>query len=276
MMIGIITDKKDANIEKLEKAFEEKNIPATTYSIGRLALFTRDVESVLMYGKERVDISGALIRAEPNLAQFVEPLVDILISKGAYCNIRPNAYYTLSNLPLVYAMLNSCKIPITKTHMVATIESLENAIERFSFPVIIKVFVKNKKTQSIVIDSKRGFSSFIKSIKGKVDAITLQEFLEGDLTYVAVVGEKTFAVKRKWDKNRFEHQKKKRPAAISETESKIAISALKNIGLDIGIVKLIEGKVVGMRPYIDFIEFEKVLGKNVALTVAEYCEAWLK
>ncbi|RLG69637.1 MAG: hypothetical protein DRO04_03100, partial [Candidatus Iainarchaeum archaeon] len=93
---------------------------------------------------------------------------------------------------------------------------------------------------------------------------------------VAVVGEKTFAVKRKWDKNRFEHQKKKRPAAISETESKIAISALKNIGLDIGIVKLIEGKVVGMRPYIDFIEFEKVLGKNVALTVAEYCEAWLK
>ncbi|RLG70316.1 MAG: hypothetical protein DRO04_02050, partial [Candidatus Iainarchaeum archaeon] len=184
-MIGIITDKKDANIEKLEKAFEEKNIPATTYSIGRLALFTRDVESVLMYGKERVDISGALIRAEPNLAQFVEPLVDILISKGVYCNIRPNAYYTLSNLPLVYALLNSCKIPITKTHMVATIESLENAIERFSFPVIIKVFVKNKKTQSIVIDSKRGFSSFIKSIKGKVDAITLQEFLEGDLTYVA-------------------------------------------------------------------------------------------
>jgi len=275
-MIGIITDKKDANIAELEKAFKAETLKANIYEIEKLALFTRGKESMLIHKGEKINFDAAFIKASISLAQFIEPLVDILISKGIYCNIKPNAYYTLSNLPLVYTIINSCKIPISKTHIVASRESLESVIEKFSFPVIVKTFIKNKKTQSIVIDNKKTFSSFVKSIKDRVDAITLQEFLEDDLIYAIVIGDETFAIKRKWDKNKFEHQKKKTSAAITDTEAKIAVSALKNIGLDFGVVKIIQGKFIGIRPNIDFLEAKKVLGKNVAKVLAEYYKGLLK
>ena len=271
MKVAIISNKRREEIDALMKGFENEKIPVVFVNIGKLALFTQGSKTdILAKGIDFEKYDAIYLWLEPEFTQFAEPFLDILVSKGIYCQMKPESFYILSNLPFLYSVLNAKGVKISKTMILGDVSTVEAIASNLSFPIIFKMFSGYTKTQSLVIENTRGLKSAIKSVKAKPDVITIQDYIEGDILYVAVIGKQTFGMTRKWSKQKFEHEKKTLYTKISDKESEMAIKAANAIGLDIATIKMVEGKVLTVRPQIDYLKFNKVLGSNLCNVVAKY------
>jgi glutathione synthase/RimK-type ligase-like ATP-grasp enzyme len=210
------------------------------------------------------------LKVSRQFTQFIEPFVDTLVSNGIYCQFKPEAFYIIANKPFQYSVLHSKGVKTSETMIFSDVTALEWAAEEIRFPIILKTFFGLRKTQSIVIENLRSFKSLVKSIRGEIDAITLQEYIEGDVNYAAVIGKDVYTIKRKWNDQKFEHEKKPVSASLTEEDQKKAIRAAQTVGADIATIKLVEGTVLGVRPSIDFLQFKKVMGKDLGLAVANF------
>jgi glutathione synthase/RimK-type ligase-like ATP-grasp enzyme len=271
MKAVLIAEKKDSSILLIKEAMQKKFEHVGFIHLSRVGLLTKKDKTKIIVGLinfEKYDC--VYLKAEPELTQFIEPLIDELRQKGIYCNLKPESYYITSNKPLMYVLLNSHNIPVQKTVVISSPNLIESGIASFNYPVIIKTFNGIKKTQSLVIDSLRGLKSFIKSIKSEPSAIVLQEYLQGDVLYCAVIGEQVFAYKRKWFEEKFEHSVKETGIALSDSEKKQAIESVNACGLDLGVAKLIQGKTVNVSPLIEIEKFNKALGKELNSVISEH------
>ncbi len=271
MKAVLISTRKDSSINLIKEAMEKKFEHVGFIYLSRVGLLTKKNKTKIAVGSidfEKYDC--VYLNAKPELTAFIEPLIDELRQKGIYCNLKPESYYITSNKPLMYVLLNSKKIPIQKTTVISSSNLIESTMNSFNYPVIIKTFNGNKKTQSLVIDSLRGLKSFIKSIKSNPSVIVTQEYLEDDVIYAAVIGEQVFAYKRKWIKDKFEHSVKEIGLALSDSQKKQAIDSINVCGLDLGTVKIISNKTINVEPVIELEKFNKATGKQLENIITEH------
>ena len=272
MSIAIIADAKTDELEALRAAFLKKGFESAPFiKTSKIGLYTDSQRTEIVVGTINFRKYDAVyLQADAELTQFVEPFLDELIEEGIYCQAKPDSYYSTSNKPLMYTILKSRGVPISKTAIVGSPLYAESAVKGFGFPISFKTFSGQRKTQQLVLDSERSLKSAAKSIKGGIDAVVLQEYLEDDMEYCFVVGKNVNAVRRKWDSKNQEHGKKAISYTVSDKDAETALKAAAAMGLDIATVKMIGGKVINVVPTIDFERFKKAVGTALQERIADH------
>lgn len=272
MEVVLIGEEKSEDINILKNAFVSKGFDAAPFvRISKVGLFTKGNKTKIVVGTINFrKYDAVFLKAGPQFTPFVEPFLDELVEEGIYCQVKPESYYITANKSMMYSVLNGKGVEIQKTIIVSSPNLLETILGKIDFPLLVKTFVGHKKTQDIIVDSERALTSFANSIKTRVDAITVQEYLEGDLDYCFVVGKEVYVVMRKWDERKLSHGGKGHATTLSENDSKMAFKAALVCGTDIATVKMINGKVINVSPIIDLLRFNKYLGKELENKIAEH------
>lgn len=270
MAIALIAENKTQDIEKLIEAFKSKKLSAEFIDVGTIGITIEQNVSRVFREKTFDDFDSVFLSLPMEFTLFTEPFLSELVDAGTYCQLKPNSYYILSNKPFMYSNLNSKGVKTTKTDILADKEAIDFSLKDFSYPIIVKTFLGLKKTNSVLVESERSLKSFIKSISVNVDAITIQEYLEGDVDQSLVIGDQVFTIKRKWVEKELGHSKKPISTKLSDDDKEIAIRAAKVCGMDIGVVKMIDTKVIGVRSRIDFKMFNDALSEDMYRKVASH------
>jgi glutathione synthase/RimK-type ligase-like ATP-grasp enzyme len=270
MKLAIVSMASSKNTGLLSEAFTAKEIKPQLFELSKLGLITEDNKSGILLANKRFGEFDAIhLDASPFLCQFIEPFLSQIAGKGIYCPFKPGSFYEMSNNGAFFQLLNSAKVPVPKTHIFTSSTPADQAANGMSYPLSAKTFVKNIKSQSMIVESARSLDSLLKSFRAEVSMVMLQEFIEGDLYYCVVIGNEVLSAKRKWNAGKFTNEEKMIKSALSDDDRKLALRAAKNMGADILTVKVINGTVVGIKPEIDFAEFNKALGKKIEGSIAE-------
>lgn len=263
MKTAIISEKFDNKAENLLKAFNERKIDAEFVEVGDLGVFVENNTSTIFHASKNFsEFDAAFVDLPMGFTLFAEPFLSELVDSGIYCQMKPNSFYALSNKPFSYSTLSLKGVKIPKTDILGHKDSVDSSIDEFDFPVIVKTFLGLKKTNSVLVESERSLKSFIKSIAVEVDAITIQEYMQGDVDQSLIIGDDVYSVKRRWIDKELAHSKKAVTTKVSDEDSEMAIKAVKVLGMDVGIVKMINGSVIGVRNSIDFEFFNSALSQN--------------
>jgi len=271
MNVSLIAEKESEDIKKLLQAFKSKNLSAEFIDVGDVGVLIEKNVSTLFHEEKSLKESDSVFLSLPvEFTLFAEPFLSELVDLGAYSQLKPHSYYILSNKPFLYSNLNSKGVLTPKTDILADKEAIDFSLKEFSYPLIVKTFLGLKKTNSVLVESERSLKSFIKSISVNVDAITIQEYLEGDVDQSLVIGYDVFTIKRKWVEKELSHSKKSLSTKLSDEDKETTVRAAKVCGVDIGVVKMINGHVIGVRNRINFQVFNDALSLNMHEKVAEY------
>ena len=270
MKAAIIFEKDVNESMHIINAFKQKKIETTFIDIGQIGLYIEDNVPYLSYGEHDFDFDSVFLQVKNEFTVFVEPFLSDLVERGIYCQLKPGSFYIISNRPYSYSTLNNKGINICKTQIVGDTESVEGGLKNFSFPLQIKFFSGTKKLQGFIVDSQKSLKSILKSVVEDVDAITIQEFIQGDLDQTLVIGDEVFSVKRKWIEKELSHSKKAISSKLHEQEQEIAIKATRVVGADISTVKMVNGVVINVRSLVDFDLYHKTLGINVFERLTEF------
>ncbi|PIN84744.1 MAG: hypothetical protein COV47_05750 [Candidatus Diapherotrites archaeon CG11_big_fil_rev_8_21_14_0_20_37_9] len=269
MDVAIIAEQQDEQLKKLQAAFKEKSLTAEFIEVGSLGIFVeKNVSMIYHESRPFSEYDSVFIDLPLEFTLFAEPFLSELVDAGIYCPMKPNSFYVLSNKPFLYSTLSMKKVKITKTDILADKETVDSSLEDFAYPLIVKTFLGLKKTNSVLIESERSLRSFIKSISVSFDAITIQEYIEGDVDQSIVIGDDVYTIKRKWVEKELAHSKKPLNTKLADHDKETAIKAVRVAGLDIGVVKMIQGKVIGVRKKLDLDLFSDALSINMYHKIA--------
>ena len=274
MKVLILGSKKTKSINRLVQAFKEKGFSQVDFlEISKLNLVSRGGKTqVVNKGIHIEDYDGVYVRAKLNLAPFVEPLLDHLRDEQIFTQFKPGAFYLNSNEALQIAALNGRGLPVAKTVMVVDPSYIKDAAERFRYPLIFKSYIGQQKTQSILVESPRSLRSLSKSIKLDLDCVIVKEFIEADLIQCAVIGEKVFAIKRRWNGSEIDKLAKGVSYRVSDSEKVIALRAALACNCEIATVKLSRGVVTEVIPDINFPVFNDKTSEDLFGAVAVHFE----
>jgi len=267
----LLGGRKSKGINRLRQAFLEKGFEKVDFMlISKLNLVSRGGKTQIVNDGIKIsDYDVVYLRAKLKLTPFIEPLLDELKEEGIYTQSRPGSYYINSNEALQLAALNSKSLPITKSVVVAEPKMVKDSTEKFNYPIIFKSYKGNRKIQSILVESPRSLLYLTKSIKMDLDAVVVREFEESDLIQCAVIGEKVFAVRRRWNGIEIEKLGKGIGYCLSDSEKYTATMAAWACGCEVATVKLSNGFVTDVIPDINFSIFWKKTGANIYAEVAE-------
>ncbi len=274
----ILAGREGKSIKRLKQAFLEKGFEKVDFlDIAKLNLISRGGKTqVVNDGIMVADYDAAYLRASLQLTPFVEPLLDELKEEGIYTQFRPGAYYLNSNEALQLAALNARGLPVAKSVLVVDPKMIKDSAERFHYPLIFKSFKGQIKTQSILIESPRSLRFVTKSIKMDLDAVIVREFEEADLIQCAVIGDKVFAIRRRWNGSEIEKLGRGLLCKVSDRERITAIRAALACGCEIATVKMSRGFITEVMPDINFPVFNEKTGENLFEVVAKHFESRAK
>lgn len=277
MKAAIISNKSKEVVEKIVKSFSDEGIETQIIQVNDLALLTESNKTRIFF--DSVGFSGidaCFLDVGQEFTPFVEPLLDEFKNKGIYCQRKQESFYINSNRPFQLVVLNSKGIKITKTSIIQDPALIDSAVDDFMYPLLLKTFLGGKKMQSLLVESKRSLTSFAKSLKTELDSLSIQEYLEGDLMYAAVIGKEVFSMKKNWNEEKLEHDKKALIASLSEKDKAAVLNAVDALGLDMAVVKMISGHVIAVRPEVDFELFNNVTGKDLYTAMAYFFKSKLE
>ena len=116
MKVAIISDKKNENMVELQQGFEKEKIHAPFINIDRVSLLTQGRNTDLVAA--RLDFSkydAVYLKVSRQFTQFIEPFIDTLVSKGIYCQFKPEAFYIIANKPFQYSVLHAKGVRTSET-----------------------------------------------------------------------------------------------------------------------------------------------------------------
>lgn len=266
-----IHEKGNEYIGELKEAFNKKNISVESVDISQLGLLTEGKETTLTTNGFNLDeFDSCFLDVGVQFTQFVEPLLDEFSQKGIYCQVKPDSYSILSSKAFQITTLNAHGIKTPKTTIFGSGSFINASLKEFSFPLILQVFDGYKKIQDVFVESEKSLVSIVKSIKSDFDVLLLQDYFEEDLDVSAIIGESVFSVRRNWIKEKFEYAKKGSSITLSEKEQSSLIKARNAIGMDMAAIKSIQGNIVSVKPSVEFLYFQEILGKNLFENAAEF------
>ena len=271
MKIAAIGEERHSQLREIAKVLNEKGAKADFLRIDKLGLYTHGSKTDIIYDNKEIDgYDAVMLLARPSLTQFVEPLLDEFGERGIYCQAQPQAYYIVYNKPLLYSILNSRSIPIGNAIIFENQNAIEEGQNSYKFPVYFKSFTGIRKAQHIKVNNYESLMPIVRGVKGKTSTIVIQEFIPGDLEKVFVIGQKVFSIKKKWVEETQTHSDKAMGSRLSSEEATIAIKALNTVGLEIGTVEMISGKIIDVNNEMPISEFNKALGKELEKEVADF------
>ncbi|MDO8428537.1 MAG: hypothetical protein Q7S92_04970 [Candidatus Diapherotrites archaeon] len=270
MKVLILMTEKDFHFKAFKQAFHEQGFKVGYANIKRVSLFSKTGKTEIRHPVIHFDSYDAVyLTPALQLKQFIEPLLLELQDLGIYAQFNPNSFYINDNEALQAVLLNSFNVKLGKTILVGQPTKIIPATRHMSYPVLLKLFKNQKKNFSLLVESQRSLQSLSKSLDPDLDAVFVKEFIEGDIDHCLVIGEKVYAIRRKWDGEQVVHLNKGQMTKLSKIDSDTAIQAAQICGCDIATVKLCKGYVIKVDSHVDIQAFNKKIGLNFYAEVAK-------
>jgi len=270
MKILVIAENEDS-VEGFIPKLRNKGFEANFLQLIKINMVSKHKLTLIKAVQENIPRYDAIfLQSRTNLAPFIEPLLDEVVTQNIYINCRPGAYYVVSNEPYLFVTLAMGNVPTLDTITVGSAQGVEQVGSKLVFPVMIKSFKGNVAQQALVVNSKKELGSFVKSIKGAVDAFLIREFVEDDVYSCVVIGEKAFGVIRKHKEQDVDPLEKGKSTTLGDHDKEIATKAARVCGLDIAQVNIVDGKVISVSPIIDWNVFSKVTSVDYEDQVAQF------
>ena len=270
----ILSTEKTAAMPRLKKAFVAAGFEsAKVAALSDFSIFSGNGRKTLLSGPVNIDdFAAVFLNAKLKLAPFVEPLLDEISRKRLFSQVVPGAYYLNSNELFQLVVLDKAKVPLPKTVFGAAKADLSHTGRRLSFPAIFEAYSGQKKTQSLVIETKKELDKQMTSFSADsgIDAAVLMDFLFTPVNHCAVIGKKVFCVQRKWKNGKLELPRRGKPFDLPERERKIAIRAAKACGCKVATVKISNGLVTRVSPEVKFLALSDTLGVDLFAECAEF------
>ena len=267
----LLIAEKESTMEPFLEAFKNKNFEVKFIQLSSINLVSKHKNTLIKVKGENVPkYDAVLLQARLNLAPFIEPLMDELITQNIYVNCRPGSYYACSNEPYKFVTLALGHVPTIKTSSVGNVSSLEQLADKVKYPVLIKSFKGNAAQQALVVNDQKELVLFAKSIKGDLDAFIVREFINSDVVTCAVIGEKVFAIKRKLTETIAEKLSTGKRYSLSDSEHEAALKAAVVCGYDIAQIDMVDGKVFDVSPTVSWKAFDKVISDSLENHVAQF------
>lgn len=150
---------------------------------------------------------------------------------------------------LTTQLLAKSRLPVPKTYLAKTQESLKNVIKTIGFPVMIKLKSGYGGMGIMYVEDKEALASIIESMETLKQEVLIQEFVENpgeDVRVFVIGGEVIASFKRiaKLDEKRANVTLGGKPVAFEPSDEikEIAVKASRALGADICAVDIIEGK----------------------------------
>jgi hypothetical protein len=270
MDVAIISRKKTRSVINLQKAFKKRGFAKATFMKAQsVTLVSKGKKTFITDNQNNLsDFDAALILLDPGLTPFVEPVLDELELEDIFANVKPGSYYVTHNEFLQFSELAIGGCKTTPSICASNVESLKVHLSSITYPVIFKSYIKGNKNQAIIVESHRSLLSLLNSIKVAIDGIIVKEFQEADVLVCAVIGEKVFGVRRRWNGTELTSSSKARPIILSDAEKEQAKLAARVCGCQIATVKIAQGLVNRVLPTIDFALFRNKLGIDLEDEIA--------
>ncbi len=270
MKLLLVKKREKKKYPFLKKAFEERGFKVKNADLKDLSLFSDRKESRVEGPKLGIKNTKAVyLEAGLEMAPFVEPFLDELSRRGIYCQVKPNSHYILSNELLQITALNEHGVRIPRTYIFKDKEMAKAIAKKISFPVLFKTFSKGKKNQSVIVESEKALASVTSGISQEIDGAVLREFISGDVTQCAVIGNTVFSIQRKMEKGDLQPVKKASMTKIAAKDRETAIQAARVCSCDIATVKMCKGYVLKVKPLVNFLVYNKKTGDDLFEYVAE-------
>jgi len=270
MDILILAEKKK-NAEMFVSAIQEKGHNATYIRLSKITLVSKQNETLIKSkGEELLPFDAVFIQARTTLAPFIEPLLDQLESEGCYTTARKGSYYIGMNEPYQFVTLSNAKVPIPKSITSGNAKNIEHLSKKLTYPLLAKSFIGKNVQQAIVVNSPRTLNSYVKSIKIEIDGFMLRQFSRADVISCVVIGDKIFAIKRKFSNGLTCEIKEGKMFKVTENDSKTILAAIDACGYDIARVDLCKGKIVKVDPIVPWVDFNKICSERIEDHVASF------
>lgn len=270
MDILILAEKKK-KVQAVLDALNKKG-HAKYLRLSKIVLVSKNNRTrIKAFGMELDEYDAIYIDARTSLAPFIEPLLEEIEKIGSYTNLKKGSYYTGENEPYLTVTLAQEGISIPKSISTGCPKNVETISNKISYPVMIKTYIGKKTQQVLLVNSPRELKLFSKSIKTEIDGFLIREFIEGDVISCALIGDKIFSVKRKYNDNgEAKEIYDGKMYKLSEKESELVYNTAKTIGYDIARIDLVKGKVIKVEPSISFEEFNIACSDQLEMHLANY------
>ncbi|MBP9827937.1 RimK family alpha-L-glutamate ligase [Patescibacteria group bacterium] len=182
-------------------------------------------------------------------------------------------------------MLHHFRLPVPKTHVLASADLLADVVKEFTFPVIIKTIYGTHGTGVFIAESLRSLAPIVDYLTKKEHGpVKVQEYIEeakGKDLRIFVCGKRVVAAMERSAKEgefraNFHKGGSVQTAEITKEEHDLAIKATKLLDLDIAGVDILRTKSgpkiieVNSNPGLEGIS--KATGINVAAKLVDYLE----
>ena len=270
MATAIFYERNPGYLNRLAKAFEEELGSVETVRLSSLTMFTeRGSTAILKKNGEQGKFNSVFLLAGQKNSEFIEPLLDCFDVSGTYCQCRPNSYYLYANEPYSHSLLSSFNFPLPETVFSSSLKSLKGKEGEFSYPLLLKLYINGRAVHKFLVETSRSLKWILKSRKTHYDMIEVREFFESDLLHCASINGKVYCARRRLKDGEFVPLEKGKYVKLSGKENETVELALKASGLDAGTVKLCGGKILRVKPDINFLGFNKVTGENLFSELAK-------
>ncbi len=253
-------------------AMKVRGIKASYLQMIKISLISKHKNTFIKAIDEDIPKYDAVfLQARPNLAPFLEPLIEALNDKKVYCNASVGSFYLAVNEPYKFVNLAVNNVPIPKTLFSGSKKNIERVSKKIAYPLIAKSFKGKDVQQSTIVNNDHELSNFVGSIKTKIDGFILREYINSCVISCVVVGNKVFSIDRKMGDKCVELEKGK-SCSLKDEQKEVVINAAKASGLDIARVDIVNGRVISVEPEIPLEIFNSICSVKIENTVASFFE----
>ncbi|MFA5357701.1 MAG: hypothetical protein WC308_02155 [archaeon] len=271
MRLLVIAERK-SKIEPFLPAFRAKGFEVKYIRILKIGLVSKG-RNVLVktLGENIPQCDAVFLQCRSSLAPFIEPLLEEFVARKIYCNSRLGSYYVGMNEPYKFVTLALGGADISRLAITGSAASTDALSKKERYPLLIKALLGNSVQQSMVVSNEKDFDFFLKSIQGKIDAFMVHEYPEGDIVTCAVIGQKVFAIKRKFSPSAgVSELSRGKIYKLSDEEMNSVIKASRTCGYDIAQVELVNGKVFDVTVNVKWNVFNEICSENLEEHVAQF------
>ncbi len=209
-------------------------------------------------------------------------IVDILVDKGLYSPIQPEGILIAKNKFYTLKIAAQSGIPTPKSALIVSSKTVDEVINEFNFPVVVKLLGGAGGKGVILVKTKDEFLPIINAMERLHQVVAVEEFIPnpGEDHRLFVVGDQVVAAEIRKAMRSGEFRAniavggKPLPYKPKEEEIEIALKASKAIGLEICGVDIIPGtngfKMIEINDGPGLKGISSVSKKNLYKVIAKY------
>ena len=209
-------------------------------------------------------------------------IVDTLIDRGLYSPIQPEGILIAKNKFYTLKIAAQSGVPTPKSALIVSSQTVNEVINDFEFPVVVKLLGGAGGKGVILIKTKDEFPPIIEAMERLHQVVAVEEFIPnpGEDHRLFVVGDQVVAaeIRKATKKGEFRANiavgGKPLPYKPKDEEIEIALNASKAIGLEICGVDILPGtngfKMIEINDGPGLKGISEVSKKNLYKTIAKY------